>query len=199
MPGRRRPGRGNATSPSSARSTTTTPLWPPSATPASPSLVGPSVTFKALWEVDVKPPAPVLMKASTGAPLLCEKTVGKGRVLLFTSSCDRSWTNFPIRPAAYLPWTHQLAAYLTQEPLNRDTFHLTGDVVEVTPSRRRAVGAAAGRRSRTGEYAAAHWNDDDAGDGVRRDGTCPASTPSRRRTARPSACSPSIRRITSRN
>ena len=124
--------------------------------PSFASLVGSSVTFKALWEMDVKPPASILMKASTGAPLLCEKTVGKGRVLVFTSSCDRSWTNFPIRPS-FPPWTQQLAAYLTQEPLNLDTFHVAGDVVQLTSG-----GAESPTPLRVkkpdGEYVAARWN-----------------------------------------
>jgi len=121
------------------------------------ALAGPSVAFKALWEVDAQPPAAVLMRASTGAPLLCEKAVGKGRVMLFTSSCDRSWTNFPIRPA-YLPWTRQLAAYLTEAPLGRDTFHLAGDVIPLTtpggePSAPLRV------KKPDGQYAAARWNE----------------------------------------
>jgi hypothetical protein len=130
--------------------------------PGFASLVGPSITFKALWDVDVKSPASVLMKASTGmtsVPLLCEKAVGKGRVMLFTSSCDRSWTNFPIRPA-YLPWARQLAAYLTQEPLNRDTFHLNGDVVQLTQAG--AEGSVPLRvKKPDGQYAAAQWNEAD--------------------------------------
>jgi hypothetical protein len=128
--------------------------------PGFASLTGPSITFTALWDVDAKPPASVLMKASTGktsVSLLCEKAVGKGRVMLFTSSCDRSWTNFPIRPA-YLPWARQLAAYLTQEPLSRDTFHLTGDVVQLTHA-----GAEESAPLRVkkpdGQYAAAQWNE----------------------------------------
>ena len=32
-------------------------------------------------------------------PLLVEKDVGRGHVLLFTSSADRSWTNVPVHPA----------------------------------------------------------------------------------------------------
>jgi hypothetical protein len=121
------------------------------------SLVGPSVTFKALWELDVQTPAAVLMRANTGAPLLCEKAVGKGRVLVFTSSPDRSWTNFPIK-SSYLPWTHQLVAYLTQGPLGRDTFHVAGDVVELT-----AEGGEPSAPLRVkkpdGRYTAARWND----------------------------------------
>jgi hypothetical protein len=90
------------------------------------------VTLKALWKVD---PAGVTvhMRASTGTPLLCEKTFGKGRVMLFTSTCNRSWTNFPTRPA-FLPWLYQLIAYLVQDPLVPQVFHATGDAVDVPVS-----------------------------------------------------------------
>jgi hypothetical protein len=96
------------------------------------SLVGPSVTFQALWHVET-PPERVLMKASSGAPLLCEKSFGKGRVMLFSSTCDRDWTNFPIRPV-FLPWTHRLVAYLAQQPLGHQAPNLTGEVVRLLSS-----------------------------------------------------------------
>jgi hypothetical protein len=66
------------------------------------------------------------MRAGNGSPLLCEKPFGKGRVLLFTSTCDRDWTNFPVRPA-FLPWIYRLVGYLAQEPLGRQGFYATGD------------------------------------------------------------------------
>jgi hypothetical protein len=90
------------------------------------------VTFRALWKVE-SAGAAVLMRASTGAPLLCEKAFGKGRVLLFTSTCNRRWTNFPTRPA-FLPWIYQLVAYLVQDPLVPQAFHVTGDAVSVPVS-----------------------------------------------------------------
>ena len=133
------------------------PALAPFRDPGFAALVGPAVSFKALWQIDA-PPSSVLMKASTGAPLLCEKTVGKGRVLVFTSSPDRSWTNFPIRPAAYLPWTHLLVAYLTQGPLARDAFHLTGDAVEVTAEGGEPSGPLLVEKPDR-RTAAAHWND----------------------------------------
>jgi hypothetical protein len=95
----------------------------------SASLVGRSVTFKALWKAEV-PPSSLLMKTDTGLPLLAEKGFGKGRVMLFTSTCDRDWTNFPIRPV-FLPWTHRLVAYLAQQTLGHQAFHRTGEVVEL--------------------------------------------------------------------
>jgi uncharacterized membrane protein len=84
-----------------------------------------TVSFKALWGLDPGTSA-VLMRTNNGLPLLCEKAFGKGRVALFTSTCDRDWTNFPVRPA-YLPWLHRLVGYLAQEPLGRQSFYATGD------------------------------------------------------------------------
>ncbi|HEV3023369.1 MAG TPA: BatA domain-containing protein, partial [Pirellulales bacterium] len=93
--------------------------------PRSANLAG--VTFQALWTVEPGASA-VLMRANTASPLLVEKVFGKGRVMLFASTCDRDWTNFPVRPA-YLPWIYRLVGYLAQEPLARQGFYHTGDVV----------------------------------------------------------------------
>ncbi len=82
---------------------------------------------------DEVPPQSLLMKASNGAPLLCEKSFGKGRVMLFTSTCDRDWTNFPIRPV-FLPWTHRLVAYLAQQSLGHQAPYRTGEVVTLPSS-----------------------------------------------------------------
>jgi len=112
--------------------------------PRSANLAG--VTFQALWTVEpgaVFPAAggasAVLMWANTGSPLLVEKAFGKGRVMLFASSCDRDWTNFPIRPA-YLPWVYRLVGYLAQEPLTRQGFYITGDAVPLAVSATEGVG-----------------------------------------------------------
>jgi hypothetical protein len=99
------------------------------------TLLGPSLTFKAL-KVDA-PANRVLMKASSGAPLLCEKAFGKGKVLLFTSSCSRrqdpkrDWSDFAIRPA-FLLWSRFVAEYLTQTPLNLQSGYNTGDAIRLT-------------------------------------------------------------------
>ncbi len=99
------------------------------------ALLGPSLTFKAL-KVEA-PAGNVLMKSSSGAPLLCEKEFGKGRVLLFTSSCSRrqdskrDWSDFPIRPA-FLLWSRFMVEYLTQTPLNLQSGFNTGDAVRLS-------------------------------------------------------------------
>lgn len=93
-------------------------------------LLGPALTFKAL-EVEA-PPGVVLMRSSDGPPLLLEKVFGKGQVLLFTSTADRDWSDFPVRPA-FLLWSRFVADYLTQDPLSLQAGHRTGDVVRLRP------------------------------------------------------------------
>ena len=50
---------------------------------------------------------PVPLRYSNGDPALIEKSVGQGRVLLFTSSFDNVWSDFPLHPV-FLPLAHQL-------------------------------------------------------------------------------------------
>ncbi|HET6883224.1 MAG TPA: VWA domain-containing protein [Pirellulales bacterium] len=102
-----------------------------------------SVGFTALWTVepklDERQQGQVLMRADTGPPLLLEKPFGKGRVMLFASTCDRDWTNFPVRPA-YLPWVYRLVGYLAQEPIVKHPFYRTGDEVPLAASALEGVG-----------------------------------------------------------
>jgi hypothetical protein len=41
----------------------------------------------------------VLLSLADGTPLLLERALGAGRVLLFTSSLDREWNDLPVQPA----------------------------------------------------------------------------------------------------
>lgn len=57
-------------------------------------------------------PAPhVLAAFDDGAPALVEGRRGQGRILLFTSTADRDWTDWPIR-TSYLPAMQRFAAWL---------------------------------------------------------------------------------------
>jgi hypothetical protein len=57
-------------------------------------------------------PAPrVIASFDDGAPALVEARRGKGRVLLFTSTADRDWTDWPIR-TSFLPALQRFAAFL---------------------------------------------------------------------------------------
>ena len=53
----------------------------------------------------------VLIRLDDGAPLQIERTVGAGRVLLFTSSLDREWNDLPVQPV-FVPFVAGLANHL---------------------------------------------------------------------------------------
>jgi hypothetical protein len=91
-----------------------------------------SVGLKALWDFDPGD-STVLMRTNAGSPLLCERGYGQGHVMLFGSTCDRDWTNFPVRPA-FLPWIYRLVGYLCQEPMARRGSFRTGDTVSAPVS-----------------------------------------------------------------
>ncbi|OFW06279.1 MAG: hypothetical protein A3I61_07405 [Acidobacteria bacterium RIFCSPLOWO2_02_FULL_68_18] len=63
--------------------------------------------------------AEVLARFDAGAPALLERRVGAGRVLLWSSTLDLAWSDFPLKPV-YLPFVHQavrhLAAYAEPAP-----------------------------------------------------------------------------------
>lgn len=107
------------------------PALAPFQEPRNGTLLGSAgVALKAFWRVKA-PDESVLLTAADAeqSPLLCEKAFGKGRVMLFTSTCDRDWTNFPIRPV-FLPWTHLLVAYLSQQGAQQ-SFHEAGALVRI--------------------------------------------------------------------
>jgi hypothetical protein len=53
----------------------------------------------------------ILMKTQGGLPLLVERKVGAGRVLLFTSTLDVDWGTLPLA-AVYMPLIQSMAAQL---------------------------------------------------------------------------------------
>ena len=55
--------------------------------------------------------AQVLARFDGGAPALLERRVGAGRVLLWASTLDLSWNDFPLKPV-YLPFVHRAARHL---------------------------------------------------------------------------------------
>ena len=57
--------------------------------------------------------AEVLLSYDDGRPFLLERALGRGRVLLFTSTADRDWTDLPTR-IAYVPLVHSLVGYAAQ-------------------------------------------------------------------------------------
>lgn len=69
-----------------------------------------AVRFYGYWEMEPDPDSTVLARFSSGAPALVERHVGKGHVLLFASSLNRVWSDFPIR-SSYVPFWQQLVEY----------------------------------------------------------------------------------------
>ncbi len=56
----------------------------------------------------------VLLETESGLPLLVERRVGLGRVLLFTGTLDLGWGDFPLQ-AVYMPFVQRLVSYLGGE------------------------------------------------------------------------------------
>jgi hypothetical protein len=57
----------------------------------------------------------IVLRYESGAPALVEAAVGRGRVLLLTTTVDREWTDLPIRPG-FLPLVQETARYLAGAP-----------------------------------------------------------------------------------
>jgi hypothetical protein len=94
--------------------------------------------------------AEVLARFDAGAPALVERTVGAGRVLLWASTLDLAWSDFPLKPV-YLPFVHQAVRYLAAyaEPAPWLTVGQVLDASGVTPAAQPASGVVltpSGRR-----------------------------------------------------
>jgi hypothetical protein len=67
---------------------------------------------KFFYALNVDPgDARVIVRLSDQTPLLLEKRIGEGRVLLFTSGLDNLTNDFPLNPA-FVPFIEQTARYL---------------------------------------------------------------------------------------
>ena len=62
------------------------------------------------------PKVTILARLINGQPILAEKRFGKGVVMVWGTSIDTDWTNFPARPS-YLPFTQQITSYLSEKVL----------------------------------------------------------------------------------
>jgi hypothetical protein len=71
------------------------------------------VAFRKISRVKPSPDAKVLATVTGGYPLLLEKPVGRGNVLLFTSAADRDWGDWP-QARLYVPVVYQIVDYLTE-------------------------------------------------------------------------------------
>jgi len=81
------------------------------------------------------PSRSVVLRYENGAPALVEADVGRGRVLLLTTTVDREWTDLPIRPG-FLPLMQEAARRLAGAPSGEAVAALT-----VGQKREIAIGA----------------------------------------------------------
>ena len=70
-----------------------------------------NIHFFGYWKIKPTADSRIPARFGPGDPALVERTQGPGKILLFTSSPDISWNDFPLR-GAYLPFWHGLVQYL---------------------------------------------------------------------------------------
>ncbi len=80
--------------------------------------------FMLLAPVPDAPGRSVVLRFESGAPALVASEVGRGRVLLLTTTVDREWTDLPIRPG-FLPLVQESARYLAGAPGSESVASLT--------------------------------------------------------------------------
>jgi hypothetical protein len=92
--------------------------------------------------------AQVLARFDDGAPALVGRTVGRGRVLVWTSTLDLFWSDLALKPV-YLPFVHQMARHLA-DYRQRANWATVGQVIDLSEdtdiSRPRVALAPAGAR-----------------------------------------------------
>jgi hypothetical protein len=70
------------------------------------------VGFERTWRVGSNPSWTTIAAFSTGAPALLERSIGRGRVLLFASDVDRRWNDFPLH-ASFVPFVQEAIRYVS--------------------------------------------------------------------------------------
>ena len=104
----------------------------------------------------VEPTSHVLARYDDGGVAAAERKVGNGRVIVWTTTLDDSWTDLAVKPV-FLPLVHQLTRYLARYEPATSWFtvgqvldlaayapKLTGERIVVTPSGRRVTVGAKG-------------------------------------------------------
>ena len=91
--------------------------------------------FMLLEPVPDAPGRQVVLRYENGAPALVASDVGRGRVLLLTTTVDREWTDLPIRPG-FLPLVQEAARYLAGAPSS-------DSISALTVGQRREIGVGA--------------------------------------------------------
>jgi len=75
----------------------------------------------------------VIARFDDGSVALVERRVGDGRVLVWTSTVDATWTDLALQPV-FLPFVHQLVGYASGRSETLESF-TAGQVIDVTDGR----------------------------------------------------------------
>jgi hypothetical protein len=86
--------------------------------------------FRAYVGSEAKPGATVLAKFEDGAPVLVESSKEDHGMLVFNTTVDNGWNDFPLKPS-FLPLFHEMIAYLSRYNENRGWYAL-GEGIPVT-------------------------------------------------------------------
>jgi hypothetical protein len=76
------------------------------------------------------PGAAVPARFDDGSPALVEKAVGNGKLVVWASTFDKSWTNLPLQPV-FLPFVHQLGKHVGRYADPRPSF-IAGEVLDLS-------------------------------------------------------------------
>ena len=83
--------------------------------------------FREYLRIEPDSSATVVARYDTGDPFLIEQNVGAGRLLVYTSTFNADWTDFPINEL-YIPFVYQLVKYALEGQERRLAF-LVGEPV----------------------------------------------------------------------
>lgn len=92
-------------------------------------------------EVKEEETVSVLARFSNGFPALLERRLGAGSVLFFASTCDRDWTNLPLRPV-YLPLVHQIVRHIAGKQQRLKSYLVGEPVKYIFPPTEKSVDVA---------------------------------------------------------
>ena len=68
-----------------------------------------------------------LLSLSNDEPLLLEKEIGAGRLLIFSAPLNLAWTDLPLKPM-FVPLLHRILVYLSSQ-VNVDLEVIVGDTL----------------------------------------------------------------------
>lgn len=74
-------------------------------------------------QTDNVPEAKILMRFANAEPALIERQYMGGRVLVFASSLDNVWNDFPLHPV-FIPFVHQLMRYAAGYPADPPAYRI---------------------------------------------------------------------------